>query len=302
MRTLSFVAILALCATLGGCATAYQKSGLTGGYSDKRLTDSTYYVDFAGNGYASGERVHMFFLYRCAELTVEKGFDYLLIESGPPRKASLDGPAAATHAMWHSDDDAGGMTLVYFYTYSYTVTTYNARGTVHMYHAPLTYELPWAIDARRLKEALQPYMDSNGQTRAPDLKQLDMQIGVTHETINFSRPEQTGIEPLDAADAGMELRTADEISEAFRHSELMFHILFNARRGITGGYDGGRIEFAFTVTPNGVVSGPRVVSTTFKDDVFARAVAHELPKLTFKSRGAAMTRVTSFTVEFAPNF
>lgn len=299
MRTLLYLAV-ALCVTLCGCATAYQKSGLTGGYTDKRLSDSTYYVDFAGNGYASGERVHMFFLYRCAELTIEKGFDYLLVESGPPPKAALEGPAAASHAMWHSDDDVGGMQPVYYYTY--TITTYNARGTVHMYHAPLTYELAWAIDARKLKEALQPYMDSNGQARAPDLKQLDMQIGVTHETINYSRPEQIGIEPLDRADAGMETRTADEIVDAFRHSELMFHILFNARRGITGGYDGGRIEFAFTVTPNGIVSGARVIATTFKDDAFTRAVVRELPKVTFKARGAAMTRVTTFAVEFAPNF
>jgi hypothetical protein len=298
MRTL-YLAV-AVCVALCGCATAYQKSGLTGGYTDRRLTDSTYYVDFAGNGYASGERVHMFFLYRCAELTLEKGFDYLLVESGPPPRASLDGPAASSHAMWYSDDDAGGMQPVYYYTY--TITTYNARGTVHMYHAPLTYELAWAIDARRLKEELQPYVDSNGQARAPDLRQLDTKIGVTHEAIVYSRPEQIGIEPLDKADAGMELRTADEIVEAFRRSEIMLHVLFNARRGITGGYEGGRIDFAFTVTPNGIVSGAKVLSTTFKDDVFARAVAHELPKLTFKPRGAAMTRVSTFTVEFAPNF
>jgi hypothetical protein len=166
----------------------------------------------------------------------------------------------------------------------------------------LTFDVPWAIDARKLKQALQAYVESNGKVPAPDLRSLENDIGVTHEAIVFSPADQVKIEPLDAADANLALRTGDEILEQFQANQMLLHILFNGRRTITGGTDGGKIELGFMVSPNGVLSQARVVSTTFKDYSFAEAVAHSLGDVRFKSRGAPMTRVASFTIEFRPNY
>ncbi len=41
---------LAAVLLLQGCATGYQPFGARGGYSERRITDDTYYVVFSGNG------------------------------------------------------------------------------------------------------------------------------------------------------------------------------------------------------------------------------------------------------------
>jgi hypothetical protein len=64
---------------LGGCATPYQSAGAIGGYSDRKIDDQTYHVQFWGNGYTTGDKVHKYFMYRCAELTRQAGFKYFMI-------------------------------------------------------------------------------------------------------------------------------------------------------------------------------------------------------------------------------
>jgi len=59
-----------------GCATPYQKMGLTGGFRDKQLEPGVYSVLFAGNGYINPNTVSKYMLYRTAEITVENGYDY----------------------------------------------------------------------------------------------------------------------------------------------------------------------------------------------------------------------------------
>jgi hypothetical protein len=68
---------LAMCclALLGGCATDYQKSGLTGGYSDLQLKENIWRVRYGGNGFTSYETVQTYWLHHCAEMALEKGYD-----------------------------------------------------------------------------------------------------------------------------------------------------------------------------------------------------------------------------------
>lgn len=61
-----------------GC-TSYQPAGLTGGFSDTRLSDTTYQVRFRGNGWTSPTRVQTLVLRRAAELALERGFRYFVI-------------------------------------------------------------------------------------------------------------------------------------------------------------------------------------------------------------------------------
>ena len=75
------ILILSACliAFLTACTTPYQQKGFTGGYSQVQLDNNSARVEFKGNGYTSRERVEVFLLYRCAELTAEKGYDYFVI-------------------------------------------------------------------------------------------------------------------------------------------------------------------------------------------------------------------------------
>jgi len=75
---LSMVAVVVLI----GCATRYQKSGATGGYSDAQIDANTFLVEFRGNGYTSRQTVEKYLLFRCAEVTAEAGYDFFITVGG----------------------------------------------------------------------------------------------------------------------------------------------------------------------------------------------------------------------------
>jgi hypothetical protein len=59
---------------LAACATPYTESSIIGGFDAKELREDVYRVAFGGNGYTSNETVQTYWLYKCAELTLEKGY------------------------------------------------------------------------------------------------------------------------------------------------------------------------------------------------------------------------------------
>lgn len=71
LRSLTLTAAAVI---LVSCATPYQPEGLTGGFGVKELRPDVYRVSFQGNGFTSKESVQVYWLNRCAELAVEKGF------------------------------------------------------------------------------------------------------------------------------------------------------------------------------------------------------------------------------------
>ena len=73
--------LLVLLATLASCATSYQPTSFSGGYSETRLAEDAFQVSFNGNGYTSKERAADFSLLRSAELTLKNGFRYFVIVS-----------------------------------------------------------------------------------------------------------------------------------------------------------------------------------------------------------------------------
>lgn len=94
MLRVLMMAAVAVC--LASCATPYTQSGFTGGFDVKELRPDVYRVSFQGNGYTSRETVQAYWLYRCAELAIEKGFTGFEILSDMPfvmRRPSRDDPA-----------------------------------------------------------------------------------------------------------------------------------------------------------------------------------------------------------------
>ncbi len=77
MKNLIIISIVAL--FIQGCATAYQCSGFSGGYSETQLDENVFKVSFRGNGYTGRERVSDFTLLRSAELALDNGYKYFVI-------------------------------------------------------------------------------------------------------------------------------------------------------------------------------------------------------------------------------
>lgn len=77
MKNYIILAIISVIMT--GCATAYHKRGLTGGFSETQIGENVFRVTFKGNAYTSRERVSDFTLLRSAELALENGYKYFVI-------------------------------------------------------------------------------------------------------------------------------------------------------------------------------------------------------------------------------
>jgi hypothetical protein len=85
VRSARVSVLLAIGLIAGSCATStpYQPDvagqRIHGGYSEQRLGDNRYLVNFDGNTLTSRERVEGYMLYRAAELTVQNGNDWFRI-------------------------------------------------------------------------------------------------------------------------------------------------------------------------------------------------------------------------------
>jgi len=167
---------------LAGCATAYQKSGLTGGYGETRIDDSHYVVHFDGNGYTDKDRVWNLWIYRCAELTKEKGFSYFSIE---PIQSNINKtgfvPEQNGHlyaAVLDSDADAhvidvrsggGGGRSVYIpggYISGGTIVTWHSKAIIAMYGATIP-QRKLVLQAQLVLDMLAEYVHTNGASVPP---------------------------------------------------------------------------------------------------------------------------------------
>ena len=75
-----------------GCASPYKnQKGISffGGYRDEEVSPGIYKVTFNGNGYTSLDRVRLCVMYRCAELTLERGYDYYAELDEPQIRSTL---------------------------------------------------------------------------------------------------------------------------------------------------------------------------------------------------------------------
>ena len=177
MKTLfRAIAMLLAVMILAGCATAYQKRGPTGGYVDKKLDDSHYVVIFDGNGFADKDRVWYFWLYRCAQLTTEKGYTYFSLEPivDNMKKTGFipdDDQGHLTDTVLHGDADGqlvdvrgGGVS--YIYIPGGTITTWHSRAVVAMYGGDIP-EQKMVLHAQSVMDALAEYIRTDGKSLPP---------------------------------------------------------------------------------------------------------------------------------------
>ena len=70
---------LFLAISLVGCATPYQPTGLLGGFTETRLSENVWEVNFRGNGFTDEKKAKDFTLLRSAELTLQNGYNYFML-------------------------------------------------------------------------------------------------------------------------------------------------------------------------------------------------------------------------------
>ena len=163
---------------LAGCATSYGPSGLTGGYKEEKVDERTYTVAFYGNGHTSGDTVWNYWIYRCAELTKEKGFTAFTL-APIEKKTALKEPQIQ-YGDFRDENYSppkfiqikGGGAPSYYYVPGGTITTYSAKAIVTMYSQPYPSNVKFLLNPDKVIEALKPYVDSSGKTTAPARREI----------------------------------------------------------------------------------------------------------------------------------
>jgi len=79
LKFLKLYTLFLLFIFLTNCSTPYQPKGSIGGYSEEKILDNLYRVEFEGNQHSKPEKIQNYLLYRCAELTQEMGYEYFAI-------------------------------------------------------------------------------------------------------------------------------------------------------------------------------------------------------------------------------
>jgi hypothetical protein len=169
---------------LTGCAAQNlsQHEGFRRGFKETRLDDTTYRVSFSGNGNTSGEMVWYYWIYRCAELTKEKGYTgFSLISDRPkaPKAVRHDDnhPIESTSALGRQKDasaysPARGPVIFYFtHGYSAGSTIYTASAFVRFVNEPAPAVGEY-LRAQAIIDSLNEFISSEGQSKPPTKKEL----------------------------------------------------------------------------------------------------------------------------------
>lgn len=121
------VAILSSATLLSGCATAYQRTGFSGGFSETQLAPDVFRVSFSGNGFTPPDRVQDFAMLRAAELCSGAGLPYFAVvdsvDQSVTQNVTMPGMAQTTGQV-----NVVGNTAVYSGT-----TTYSPAQTYSFY-------------------------------------------------------------------------------------------------------------------------------------------------------------------------
>lgn len=149
-----------LAVLLAGCMTPYQPHGMTGGYTDEKIDEDTYRVSFQGNGNTHREAVLKYFLYRCAELTLQKGYAYFELFAN--QKPVAEGP-------YRTVADVKEPPIVVAQTY--TITTWSASGIVRMHKdGGMLGDNEWLFSAREVSGMLGSEVHSGNPDRSMPAK------------------------------------------------------------------------------------------------------------------------------------
>lgn len=196
LRAVGAVAIMAVTGLLGACTTVYQPKGPTGGYTDTRLTDNSYVVEFSGNGNTSKEAVWNYWVYRCADLTVQKGYAYFAML---PKAGAAVSDDEADFRFAQNDANVpewielkggggGGTTYIYVPGGGGTITTWHSKATILMFKTSTERGAQYSLRASAVMEALKPFIASQGRSGALTTEEIARRAMVFPEPTGQVQP------------------------------------------------------------------------------------------------------------------
>ena len=182
---------------LASCATPYAQQGIAGGFDVQELRPDVFRVSFGGNGFTTKETVQVYWLYRCAQLAVEKGFAGFEILSDMqfsmrrapaddrdrPRLSSavaslrtsipVSPDEASQVSVWRPDGDLaswsiepirlarGGGGAIFIYGGGGGVPKPAIEGDIHLLSAPVVAAPPKVFNAKELLSQLEPLVKAD---------------------------------------------------------------------------------------------------------------------------------------------
>jgi hypothetical protein len=181
MKRFAIAALLAPLA-LWACTTPtpYQPlasgTAVSGGYADQALDDTHFRVSFRGNDMTSREQVETYLLYRAAELTSAKGFDWFEMVDRHTQNTGETfiepyGPYGYWRPSWRFGRRGGfGGWYDPFWGPDATLDTidrFNASAEVVVGHGPKPANDPRAFDARQVMQNLAAKIVRPGEAPPP---------------------------------------------------------------------------------------------------------------------------------------
>jgi hypothetical protein len=151
------VALVFVCLLASGCSTPYQELTIfagSGGWKVANVEGDVYRVSFSANGYSTRETAQTYWLYRCSDLALEKGFGGFEILSNInlslPNGVQIPTLSGAPSPVKVS----GGGGFVYVPTYSNDSNKPLVEADIRLLPAPISEVPPKIFDAQKLKAAL----------------------------------------------------------------------------------------------------------------------------------------------------
>jgi hypothetical protein len=154
-RILSSFALLCIIA-VSSCATPYKGAEFSGaeGYSEAELQQGIWRASFHANSDTTYETAQTYWLYRCAELTLEQGFDglevidHILLVDENGLSASPIQIAAAT----------GLVPYINFWEAPQSASDGSLTAEIRLLKKPIRLVPAKLLDAHDLKAALEPFV------------------------------------------------------------------------------------------------------------------------------------------------
>ncbi len=174
-----------------GCATPtpYQPMAFKGGYSDYQLDKNTIKVSFRGNAFIPKEKVEVYLLYRCAEVTSEFGYDYFVIVDNVSDTTRGFVTAPGTYTGNTYQYGYGATTLgTYMPGQTISIKKHSASVLIKLFKGEKPENIPNAFAAEELKGYLEKHIKKDGE---PFSKNRDESHGDGHVFLQLPQEDPT---------------------------------------------------------------------------------------------------------------
>ena len=161
--------LLSGCVTTG--TTPYQAYEQGGGYREQWIGGNRWQVEVAGSTATTRETLIVYWLYRCAELSLEKGFEYFAVMAAPSSSSEIDKSMRTADTVDDSGRQivlakGGGGTFIPIFVpeRGSSVPRWAARGIIEMHKTPASSESYRVYSAKEIADALGPAVKQASQS------------------------------------------------------------------------------------------------------------------------------------------